>query len=1139
MYSVTEKYKEKIKNLTRIFTIELNVQYKTSTGENKTIIINDNDISSGSFKHEEATQSSDEFTVGGVFGANISFTLINDDKFKGINFMNARISPNIGLVLDDAGGVEYIPLGVFNVDTVDEHRMTTEIRAIDDMIKLDKSYELSELVYPATLEQIFINICNVGGVSYVNADFPNKGYTVNERPPEGYSLREILSFVAELSGSFARFNRHGSLELKWYEATDLEVTPDNRFNLVAKKYKVQITGVSKVVKNVEVDGEIGEDVTYLAGDEGYVIDLSNNILLQTDFQQILTSIYDRVKNTVFNPYEASWQGNPAVQSGDMVTHISVGKELENGIIEDGEVFNTIITNNVFTFRGSSDMSARGIPENLRSSSNTLLNKIKREVEVEIGNDIARLDQEREQAGQLIANMMGGHFIVKEDAIYIANSPDLESATKVWKWGIGGFGYFPEGIYDDNGNPKNPLTGVTAEGSIVAELIAAKIVSADYIETGTLSNFDGSAWINLDNGYFKLGGVVKDHNGFRVLLDENGKTIEDVIDEKIAEIDISLSDEQLQDIKNYINTDFKIGTLDEAYIENLKLVKRTLTSNKESINREYNATFNNVNLMLSLEKNDLRETFNTLSTHFVNVINTIDSILTDGEINNVTKGLLMDRLNIYTNYIPTYNNAYQAAIEYINLSTDDKIRVARERADSSLNLIDEFNDDKYWTPMEKNLIKFEIDSIKNEYPKLISQAAEFEVSRSGYTTAYNELVNIFDNYILTPDKMNETTYHAGGNSMSTLTAYFDEKIKLLDAISQATKAEINVAGMSAERSEGIANDAQRKADDAFNKATNSQATITNMLDKNQIFPRDKLQIKKEWTTIQNEYSDLITLASQYGLSYALRWVLTNSYENLSGLMITVLEDMDTINGLNSVVVSYFQSYYQAQTDVLNEIAKVTKTDLDKKLATHDLRTELILELDRAKLQAKYIDLVGAVTVLSGIVKPNSQGKRDLGTLEAGLLHGPGMDINLTQGFINIDSASNRAGFTLRKLNSSGDVSHTIIDGNSNMFKIRSADTYTIGLGSTLNTRTYEIYHGLGYTPAFLAYQVDQPTANIPGGVALPAMSIGTREGSKDLSISTIIRASADSENIFIQMIRSTPGTIWRIKVQVFILEEKIF
>ena len=57
------------------------------------------------------------------------------------------------------------------------------------MVELDKPYNLSNLSYPATLYEIYTNICNVADVSIGTTSFLSSDYAVPTRPEGDYTQR--------------------------------------------------------------------------------------------------------------------------------------------------------------------------------------------------------------------------------------------------------------------------------------------------------------------------------------------------------------------------------------------------------------------------------------------------------------------------------------------------------------------------------------------------------------------------------------------------------------------------------------------------------------------------------------------------------------------------------------------------------------------------------------------------------------------------------------------------------------------------------------------------------------------------------------------------------------------------------------
>jgi hypothetical protein len=501
MYPVSELYRSKIQELERTFEIKIQIQHSQGV-----LYMTDTDIVGGTLAYTESSQAGEEFTIGSTVASSIEFSILNRPEYADIEFMGATVLVTIGLELMEGMNLtyeqlkqytyeeltqfyygqlgqnhyEYVPLGVFNIDDINKQRNSIKLKAIDNMINLDKPYSLSNLGYPATLFQIYVDICNVCDVLPATSSFPNMDYIVQERPEGDYTFRDMLGYVAELSGAFARMNRHGALELTWYKPTGLILTPTNRFNFKPRDDQIKITGIMATV----------DDTTYLAGTDEYAIDLTENPLLQGDYETVLPNIYNNIKDTEFTPFESNWQGNPAIQAGDMITQID----------RDGKVYPTLVTFSKYKYRGSSTLKAEGLPvaaKGYKGSTNKKITNIIRKEIKPIGDQLTTLEQAQLHATQLIANMLGGYAIQTPEAFYVADNPDLQQAQKVWKFGLGGFGY------SENGVDGPYETAITADGSIVAMLVSAGIVTADMIQTGELRSVDGTTRINLDNSVLQI------------------------------------------------------------------------------------------------------------------------------------------------------------------------------------------------------------------------------------------------------------------------------------------------------------------------------------------------------------------------------------------------------------------------------------------------------------------------------------------------------------------------------------------------------------------------------------------------------------------------------------------------------------
>ena len=145
------------------------------------------------------------------------------------------------------------------------------------------------------------------------------------------------------------------------------------------------------------------------------------------------------------------------------------------------------------------------------------------------------------ATELITGNLGGYVILHDsdgngepDEILIMNTPDIATATQVWRWNKNGLGFATSyaGPYG---------TAITSDGKIVANYIATGTLdgtkatitninasnintgtlNADLIKAGTISDVGGNSTINMTTGAATLNNL-KAKNGF-YLVDANDTT----------------------------------------------------------------------------------------------------------------------------------------------------------------------------------------------------------------------------------------------------------------------------------------------------------------------------------------------------------------------------------------------------------------------------------------------------------------------------------------------------------------------------------------------------------------------------------------------------------------------------------------
>lgn len=136
------------------------------------------------------------------------------------------------------------------------------------------------------------------------------------------------------------------------------------------------------------------------------------------------------------------------------------------------------------------------------------------------------------ATNIITGNHGGYVVLhsstsskEPDEILIMDTPDIQTATKVWRWNKSGLGY------SANGYNGPYALAMTADGAIVADFITTGTLTANLIKAGVLSSDDGESYFNLETGDIRLNGsfytapVTTAAGTYRIAIFGNGIRLE--------------------------------------------------------------------------------------------------------------------------------------------------------------------------------------------------------------------------------------------------------------------------------------------------------------------------------------------------------------------------------------------------------------------------------------------------------------------------------------------------------------------------------------------------------------------------------------------------------------------------------------
>ena len=125
MYKTSNEYKRKILEPTRKFESVIKIGNITLTNEEV-----------NSFSLEQSIQQDFTYSIGNTISTAFNLVFFHNDTIE-INDTDL-IAAKLGLLLDNS--IEYIPLGIYNIDKIESNDTTTKVLAYDNMIKFEVSY---------------------------------------------------------------------------------------------------------------------------------------------------------------------------------------------------------------------------------------------------------------------------------------------------------------------------------------------------------------------------------------------------------------------------------------------------------------------------------------------------------------------------------------------------------------------------------------------------------------------------------------------------------------------------------------------------------------------------------------------------------------------------------------------------------------------------------------------------------------------------------------------------------------------------------------------------------------------------------------------------------------------------------------
>ncbi len=450
------------------------------------------------------TYSSDwsgDITIGQVVSSYITAT-IPTPSF-------ALTGANVAHSMSIGSPAEWVAIGQYTVDenSVRNKQGYTSFSAYDKLHDTVNTYA-ANAAYAETLQGLCNDVCNQIGIGTV-ANLGNIGATVVEKASlNGYTLRDVLGFVAAICGTNAYLDASNNLVLKWFSSTSY-TADGTRAN------------IPYVGENDCTVGRIicqGADGTYTYG-SGEGIYFTCPLINADNQASLLSYIYSCVSGLTYRKADIDIPyGNFCLQSGDIITVSTTGSDLTvpimaNSFAYDGGLSSAVSAYGVSDYSGTANNAERSVSS--RRVQQIMENKQTRKREQD---QYTSLQGEIQHAAELITGATGGYIKLefggngKTAQLLVMDQPSIEQSLNVWIFNQNGLGHMGRASTADPFDWTDVNLALTKEGTIVAERIAGTKISGVKLETFYKASSGLQSHIMIKDGTYTVNKCTVDSSG---------------------------------------------------------------------------------------------------------------------------------------------------------------------------------------------------------------------------------------------------------------------------------------------------------------------------------------------------------------------------------------------------------------------------------------------------------------------------------------------------------------------------------------------------------------------------------------------------------------------------------------------------
>lgn len=539
MINVSDTFKQKLADGEPVWEV---VDITFPDGRTKTV---QNEIMSSNNSFSDCAESS-SFPIGCVVCKSMTLELDNtSDQWKNYNFYMAKVhaylkmqtsvaslaatdkllDENYDPILDQSGGailatkaatedrVETIDKGIYTITTPEQYGEILSFTALDDMYKTNATY-ISHLVLPQSIETLVRDACKTLGIPF--GETMQHGNLIVSELPENMTFRQLFGWAAMLETANARLDNKGYLQfIRWdfsnvqedYGAiadtdgnitfkgganvgSDNFISPAGNWTIDNDGFLTMIesaTDTSEKLKDFFESPTVSSDDIIITGiklknreneamygSTGYVLELENDLVVDSDLDTVAAQIGDSIIGIKFRNMSGELAYNPLIEFGDMA--YTYDRRWNKYITPLTDVSCSV--NGKTTVKTQADDPIRGMSKFVSDGTKAIVE----------ARRLAKKEQSaREEAvkklEETLKNSSGLYetSVTQEDGstiTYLHDKPTLAESKNVIK-------FTAEAIGVSNDGGKTYPYGFFLTGDLIAKILYAHGINADYIDTGAL------------------------------------------------------------------------------------------------------------------------------------------------------------------------------------------------------------------------------------------------------------------------------------------------------------------------------------------------------------------------------------------------------------------------------------------------------------------------------------------------------------------------------------------------------------------------------------------------------------------------------------------------------------------------------